>query len=212
MARKATLTSLITGEFKTVERGTEDYYKLVQEGWLSREQVSHRTPQQLYPEEYTPDYIEEPEEEPDTEYPAPSIRDILEDRLQDMYDTIRNILDDLPFEKQFYDNPKHPYVQDTSEQRFYLLQLLDDLYGQSEDESVVNKYLLDNQELIADLTMLVVKDSESGWFEQHISQLAVALNHGNALTPDQAQELGDQLDSVVRYDRASDRAKHYKRF
>lgn len=200
MARKATLTDILTGEFKTVERGTAEYYSLVQEGWLSKEQVSHRKPEQIYPEEYQPDYIEP--EETETDYPQTDIRDIIRDRIIDMYDTIRNILGEIPDEKQFFNrNGKYMYYQDVTEEKYALLQMLDDLYGQSEDDEIVNQYLLDNQDKIAELTTLTIQDSEADKFNAHITQLAIALNNGNAMNPEEARRVGDELDMALRVNR-----------
>ena len=201
MGRKATLTDIISGEFKTVERGTAEYYRLVQEGWLSREQVSHRKPEDLYPEEFEPDYIEP--EETETDYPQTDIRDIIEERIRDMYDTISNILGEIPDEKQLYSRSTRTlYIRDTSEDRYVLLQMLDDLYGQTEDENIVNQYLIDNQDKIAELTTLVIRDSEAEELEAHLTQLAVALNNGNPLTPEMAKSLGEELDMNIRVARA----------
>ena len=200
MARKATLTDILTGEFKTVERGTAEYYSLVQEGWLSKEQVSHRKPEQIYHEEYQPDYREP--EETETDYPQTDIRDIIRDRIIDMYDTIRNILGEIPDEKQFFNrNGKYMYYQDVTEEKYALLQMLDDLYGQSEDDEIVNQYLLDNQDKIAELTTLTIQDSEADKFNAHITQLAIALNNGNAMNPEEARRVGDELDMALRVNR-----------
>lgn len=201
MARKATLTDILTGEFKTVERGTAEYYSLVQEGWLSKEQLGHRKTEEIYPEEYQPDYIEP--EETETDYPQTDIRDIIRDRIIDMYDTIRNILGEIPDEKQFFNrNGKYMYYQDVTEEKYALLQMLDDLYGQSEDDEIVNQYLLDNQDKIAELTTLTIQDSEADKFNAHITQLAIALNNGNAMNPEEARRVGDELDMALRVNRA----------
>ena len=211
MARKAHLISLITSEMKEVERGTSEYYKLVQEGWLSQEQLSHRKAQEIYPEDYQPDFIEEPEED-NTDYPTTEIRDIIENRIIEMYDTILNVLGDIPIEKQVYSRGiKRVVIMDLSESKEELLNMLDDLYAQSEDEDTVNQYLLENESKIAELTIAVINDSEAEQVEYHLSLLALALNGGNPLSMEQAKRIAEEIDKGLANTRARQSQKLYKR-
>lgn len=165
--RKAFLTDVTTGETVEVLRGTPEYEQYKEQGYVSREQMSHR-------KEYQPDVIESPEEN-DTDYPHVDEKELLKERIDDMLDTIQGKIDEIPDEKQI----RHYYHIDLTEQKQMLHSMVDDLYAQAESDDEANLYLKTMYPTIADLVQLIIWDSTQEEVEIHITMLAKVLERGS---------------------------------
>lgn len=164
--RFANLTNIETGEFSKVLRGTREYNKLKKQGYLSREQMSHRT-------EYKPDFIESPPEE-NTDYPEADERELLKERIEDMLDTIQGKISEIPDDKLL----RHYYFIDLREQKQMFFSMIDDLYAQAESDDDANYYLKTMYPTIADLVQLIIWDSTQEDLDTHLSLLATVLQRG----------------------------------
>lgn len=184
--RQATFTNIESGEMKKVSRGTKEFEKYKKKGWLTREQISHR---KEYQPEYTPDYIESPEEE-NTDYPEADDRELLKERIEDMYDTIIQKLDEIPNEK-YVSGKKYMNLLDSKQMLF---NLVDDLYGQAESDDTVNYYLKTMLPKIAELVEAIYFDSTAEEVEYHLTLLAKILNQGNALSFEQASAMAESTE------------------
>ena len=165
--RKAFLTDVTTGETVEVMRGTPEYEQYKQQGYISREQMSHR-------KEYQPDVIESPEEN-DTDYPHVDEKELLKERIDDMLDTIQGKIDEIPDEKQI----RHYYHIDLTEQKQMLHSMVDDLYAEAESDDEANLYLKTMYPTISDLVQLIIWDSTQEEVETHITMLAKVLERGS---------------------------------
>ena len=165
--RKAFLTDVLTGETVEVMRGTPEYEQYKQQGYVSREQMSHR-------KEYQPDVIESPEEN-DTDYPHVDEKELLKERIDDMLDTIQGKIDEIPDEKQI----RHYYHIDLTEQKQMLHSMVDDLYAEAESDDEANLYLKTMYPTISDLVQLIIWDSTQEEVETHITMLAKVLERGS---------------------------------
>lgn len=165
--RKAFLTDVTTGETVEVLRGTPEYEKYKEQGYVSREQMSHR-------KEYQPDVIESPEEI-NTDYPHVDEKELLKERIDDMLDTIQGKIDEIPDEKQI----RHYYHIDLTEQKQMLHSMVDDLYAEAESDDEANLYLKTMYPTISDLVQLIIWDSTQEEVETHITMLAKVLERGS---------------------------------
>lgn len=165
--RKAFLTDVTTGETVEVLRGTPEYEQYKEQGYVSREQMSHR-------KEYQPDVIESPEEK-DTDYPHVDEKELLKERIDDMLDTIQGKIDEIPDEKQI----RHYYHIDLTEQKQMLHSMVDDLYAEAESDDEANLYLKTMYPTISDLVQLIIWDSTQEEVETHITMLAKVLERGS---------------------------------
>lgn len=165
--RKAFLTDVLTGETVEVMRGTPEYEQYKQQGYISREQMSHR-------KEYQPDVIESPEENY-TDYPHVDEKELLKERIDDMLDTIQGKIDEIPDEKQI----RHYYHIDLTEQKQMLHSMVDDLYAEAESDDEANLYLKTMYPTISDLVQLIIWDSTQEEVETHITMLAKVLERGS---------------------------------
>ena len=115
--RKAFLTDVTTGETVEVLRGTPEYEQYKEQGYFSREQLSHR-------KEYQPDVIESPEEI-NTDYPEADDRELLKNKIEDMYSDITDAIYEIPDEITTYENHKANYI-DLTDSKQMLLNMVDD--------------------------------------------------------------------------------------
>lgn len=192
--RIANLTNVETGEFASALRGTREYNKLKKQGYLSREQMSHRK-EYKKPDYYVPDYIEEPEETY-TDYPEADEQELLKERIEDMYNAITQKIDEIPNEKITYEHHQANF-NDLTDSKQELLNMVDDLYAES-DNDLVNQYIKTVLPKISSLVEAIYYDSDSDTIEFHISMIANLLNKGQALTFEQASTLGNASDFTGR--------------
>ena len=180
-------------EFAYVQRGTKEYKKFKKQGYLSKQQLSHRQEyKEWYKETFKPDEIESPEET-DTDYPEADERELLKERIEDMYDTIIQKLDEIPNDKTTYSHHQ-PVVHDLTESKQTLISMVDDLYAESDDNDLVNMYLRTVLPQIATYVDAIYYDSDSDSIEYHISLIAKLLNKGQALSFEQASTLSNTTD------------------
>ena len=186
--RYAKMTNVETGESERVLRGTGEYEKLKQEGWLSREQISHR---KEYQEDWTPDYLDDEDFEDWSDdsvyddFPDVDEEELLVNRIQDMFDQVYGVIQEIPNEKQIRRN----YVSliDTKDT---FVSLLKDLYAKADSDDDANAYLIMVLPTIEELVALIRWDSTQEDLDVHITQLATVLE-GGALDSSLAKALGD---------------------
>lgn len=176
--RRANFVDVDTGEMFSAKRGTKQYEKYKSKGYLTREQISHR-------KEYQPDIIEPPEEEY-TDYPEADDKEMLKQKIEDMYNSITQELDKIPDEKYV----KGRIWIDLRDSKQMLFNLVDDLYAKAESDDDANSYLIFIMPVICSLVEAVRHASTQEDVETHISQLASALS-GGAIDLSLAKALGN---------------------
>lgn len=196
--RHATMRNIETGETVEVLRGTEEYERLKQEGWLSNEQVSHR---KEYREDYQPDYIDEPE---DT-YTEVDEKELLMDRISVMYDVIVGKVDDIPNERYFHQS--HSYV-DFSEEKQKLFNAIDDFYAQLDNSVSFDKYIDDNMSGIEGLIDIIKHDSDQNTVFNAFTQLLTVLQ-GGTLSDAMSKLLGNMGDWQGSYSGWYEKSSRY---
>lgn len=183
--RKATLIDPETLEKAIVERGTPAYEQFKEQGYISKEQASHN---EKYKDLFQPDEIESPEET-NTDYPDVDDKELLKQRIEDMYDTIMQRLDEIPDDK--YVEGKYIDLKDSKQMLF---SLVDDLYAEAESDDAVNYYLKMMMAKIVDLVEAIYWDSTEVELDYHLSLLANILNQGKALTFEQASTMAESTE------------------
>ena len=186
--RKATMIDPETLEQAIVERGTQEYEQFKQQGYITKEQASHN---EKYKNLYQPDEIESPEET-NTDYQTADEQELLKQRIEDMYDTIVQKLDEIPDEKEI----PHKFL-DLRDSKQTLFNLVDDLYAQADSDDTVNYYLRTMLPKIAELVEVIYYDSTEEDIDYHLTLLARILNNGNALSMEQAQSIGSTLEFKI---------------
>ena len=182
--RRATLTDLNTGEVVTVERGTPEYESYIEQGYISKEKLSHQR-------EYQPDEIESPQEI-NTDYPTADEAELLKQRIEEMYDAITQKLEEIPNEKVTYVHHTANY-RDLTDTKQELLSMVDDLFAES-DDTVIAMYIQSVLPQISNYVETIYYDSDDDQIEFHITMIAKLLNKGQALTMEQAQSIGNATD------------------
>lgn len=181
--RKASMHNTETGEIRVVMRGTEEYEQLKQEGWLSKEQISHR---KEYREDYQPDYIDEPEESTiDVDE-----SDLLKDRISEMYDVIVGKIDEIPNERYFH-KTKTPV--DFSEDKQMLYNAIDDFYADVDDTFRFDKYIEQVLPSVESLIEIIKFDSDQNTVYYAFTQL-VNLLQGGTISDSMSKLLGNLND------------------
>ena len=179
--RIATMTDLSTGETIRVERGTAQYIDLKNQGWVSKEQISHMK----YRRDYEPDYTDEPEEST-TDV---DVKELLRQKAEEVYNKIFGQIDEHFPEYKSYHKPERRV--DYSEEKESTLSKIDDLYGSFDtDEEFIN-YIETIMPSVNTLLEVIELDSDQLRTERAISQLSILLNGGNALTPDVSKLIGN---------------------
>lgn len=150
-----------TSEVRKVLRGTPEYIDLKNEGWQSQEQLSHHK----YRRDYEPDYTEEPEKTT-TDVDE---RELLKNRISEMYDKIVGKIDDIPDEKFYY---KTRTWIDYSDQKHVFYNMIDDLYAEMDDTFEFDKYIEKVMPTINVLIDIIINDSDQYNVDMAITQLA----------------------------------------
>lgn len=179
--RKAFLTDVLTGETVEVLRGTPEYEQYKEQGYLSREQLSHR-------EEYQPDIIGSPEEI-NTDYPEADDRELLKNKIEDMYSDITDAIYEIPDERTTYENHKANYI-DLTDSKQMLLNMVDDLYAENDDDTA-NEHIKNVLPEILKYVEAIRYDSDGNNVEFYVTRIAHLLNNGRPLSFYQASTLGN---------------------
>ncbi len=179
--RKAFLTDVTTGETVEVLRGTPEYEQYKEQGYLSREQLSHR-------KKYQPDVIESPEEI-NTDYPEADDRELLKNKIEDMYSDITDAIYEIPDERTTYENHKANYI-DLTDSKQMLLNMVDDLYAENDDDTA-NEHIKNVLPEILKYVEAIRYDSDGNNVEFYVTRIAHLLNNGRPLSFFQASTLGN---------------------
>lgn len=182
--RKAFLTDVFTGETVEVLRGTPEYEQYKEQGYLSREQMSHRA-------DYQPDIIESPEET-NTDYPEADDRELLKNKIEDMYNDITDAIYEIPDERTTFENHKANYI-DLTDSKQMLLNMVDDLYAENDDD-IANEHIKNVLPQILKYVEAIRYDSDGNNVEFFITRIAQLLNNGRPLSFYQASTLGNSTD------------------
>ena len=179
-------------EVVRVQRGTNEYEKYKQKGWISNEQIGHK---KEYQQEWTPDYIEEDiyeDEWDDSEddYPTFDEKEALKQKIEDMYADVVQEIDIIPNEKYL----KGRIFYDLSDSKQMLLNIVDDMYAEAESDDEINAYYKTMMPVISELVVVIKNDSIQEDLETHLSQLGSVLKRG-AL----GLELSKALGSIGEY-------------
>lgn len=198
--RRATLRDTMTGETRTVYRDTSEYQILKQEGWLSNEQISHR---KEYKQDWTPDYLDDEYFENDwdsidDDYPTFDEKEELKQKIEDMYSDITQQIDDIPNEKFL----KGRIFYDLTDSKQMLLNIVDDMYAESESDDEINAYYKTMMPVISELVIAIKNDSTQEDLETHVSQLASVLQRGS-ISLDLAKSLGSMGEYNSQWDKYS---------
>lgn len=179
--RKATLTDVETGHVVEVERGTPEYERYKEQGYISKEQMSHR-------KEYQPDEIESPEEI-NTDYPQADEKELLKNKIEDMYNDITDAIYEIPDERTTYENHRANYI-DLRDSKQTLLNMVDDLYAENDDD-ITNQHIKNVLPEILKYVEAIRYDSDGNNVEFYITRIAHLLNNGRPLSFYQASTLGN---------------------
>lgn len=167
--RRARMTNVETGEERQVLRGTQEYEELKKEGWLSKEQISHR---KEYREDYQPDFIDEPEEETiDLDE-----SELLKERISEMYDVIREKISAIPDERYF---PKIKTTLDFTEEKQQLFNVVDDFYADLDNDFEFDRYIEKVLPSVEGLIDIIKFDSDQNMCYYAFTQLMNILQGGS---------------------------------
>lgn len=178
--RRARMINVDTGEEIQVLRGTPEYEELKEEGWLSREQISHR---KEYREDYQPDFIDEPEED----IIELDESELLKDKISEMYDVIRGKIESLPDERYFH-KTKQP--KSLLEDKDMLLNAVDDFYADVDNDFEFDRYIESILPSVENLLNLITYDSDQSTVEFALTQL-MNLLQGGTLSSSMSKLLGN---------------------
>lgn len=178
--RRARMVNVDTGEEMQVLRGTPEYEELREQGWLSREQISHR---KEYREDYQPDFIDEPEEETIELDES----ELLKDKISEMYDVIRGKIESLPDERYFH-KTKQP--MSLLEDKDMLLNAVDDFYADVDNDFEFDRYIESILPSVENLLNLITYDSDQSSVEFALTQL-MNLLQGGTLSSSMSKLLGN---------------------
>lgn len=192
--RHATLIDEDTGEAIRVERFSQDFVELAGKGYKTKQQLAHTRIPESVPE-YIPDEIDILYDDYDDydDYPVVDEYDILEDKINELYERIESELGTIPFEKVTYKN-RHAQYMDLEESKQELIDMLRDLISNSSTGFILKDYLTEIEPKINEFITAIIYDSDDSMVEYHISQIARLLNHGEALTFEQATTIGSVHD------------------
>ena len=180
--RIATMVDPQTSEVRKVLRGTPEYIDLKNSGWESQEQLSHKK----YRRDYEPDYTEEPEETT-TDVDE---RELLKNRISEMYDKVYGKIDDIPDEKFYH---KTRTWVDYSQQKEVFYNMIDDLYAEMDNDFEFDKYIDSQMPTINALINVIIEDSDQYTVDMAITQLANILQR-HSLDPMVSRMLGTNDD------------------
>ena len=180
--RIATMVDPQTSEVRKVLRGTPEYMDLKNSGWESQEQLSHKK----YRSDYVPDYTEEPEETT-TDVDE---RELLKDRISEMYDKVYGKIGDIPDEKFYH---KTRTWVDYSQQKEVFYNMIDDLYAEMDSDFEFDKYIDSQMPTINALINVIIEDSDQYTVDMAITQLANILQR-HSLDPMVSRMLGTNYD------------------
>lgn len=185
--RTANFIDVDTGEIFSAKRGTKQFDKYRERGYLTKEQVSHR-------KEYQPDIIEPPPEEY-TDYPEADEQEMLKERIEDMYQSIWNKLGEIPDDKLVVDTvSRKTYYINLMDSKQELINALDELYSEAESDDEVNAYLKTMLPKIEQIvTDIAEHDSKQSDVQNHLTLLANILSQGTMSDP-LSKSLGNMFD------------------
>ena len=187
-------------EVQRVPRGTLEYEKLKQNGWISNEQIGHK---KEYREEWTPDYTDddyydEYVDDYEDDYPTFDEKEALKQKIEDMYGAVTGEIDEIPNEKYL----KGRIFYDLTDSKQMLLNIVDDMYAEAESDDDINAYYKTMMPVISELVIAIRNDSTQEELETHISQLASVLQRG-AISLDLAKALGSMDEYKGDWDKYS---------
>lgn len=111
-----------------------------------------------------------------------------------IYDQIKHVIEDLPNSGYSHQAKGFTYFED---QKSELLSMLDDLIGSADDVEEVYDYLRRHEPEIVNAGQAVAGASNSEEIKESYTHIAIILNNGFALTPEQSERLEEQYPDLA---------------
>lgn len=111
-----------------------------------------------------------------------------------IYDQIKQVIEDLPNSGYSHQAKGFTYFED---QKSELLSMLDDLIGTADDVEEVYDYLRRHESEIVNAGKAVAGASDSEEIKESYTHIAIILNNGFALTPEQSERLEEQYPDLA---------------